>query len=326
MMHMTVETDSMCYEEHSLMAVPHQPHDQDTRMHAVRHYRPIEALVPTHWQSATIIANGIHVQYSRTGGQKPPLLLLHGFAEHGLCWLRVARALEHDYDIIMPDVRGHGRSAAATGDVALDTLAADQAALIRVLGLERPAVLGRSMGAAIAVQLAATFPDRVRAVLLEDPPMRPMPVPDPDTNPGYAAWYQSWLDQMQTLKTLPHADRLQAALALQPGAELWVEDDLVTWVAAQVQFDLETIAPALAHPGLFGGWQQAVAQMTCPILLMTGDPQRGSVSTTEGIQAVLAAWHSGEHMVFRNAGHLISREACEPYVAAVAQFLRQVAQ
>lgn len=308
------------------MAIPHQPHDQAARMHAIGHYRLIEALVPTHWQAATIIANGIHVHFSRTGGQKPPLLLLHGFEEHGLCWLRVARALEHDYDVIMPDARGHGRSAAATSDFALDILAADHAALIQVLGLDRPAVLGRSMGAAVAVQLAATFPDRVRAVLLEDPPMRKMPVPDPDTNPGYAAWYQAWLDQMQTLKTLPHAERLRAALELQPGADRWVEDDLVTWVEAHVQFDLDTITPALANPSVFGGWQQAVGQITCPILLMTGNPQRGSASTVEGIQAVQAAWHAGEHVVFGNAGHLISREAFEPYMATVTHFLRQVDQ
>jgi hypothetical protein len=98
---------------------------------------------------------------------------------------------------------------------------------------------------------------------------------------------------MQTLKTLPHAERLRSALALQPGADRWVEDDLVTWVEAKVQFDLETITPALADPGVFGGWQQAVGQLTCPILLMTGNPQRGSVSTAEGIQAVQAVWHTG---------------------------------
>jgi len=308
------------------MAIPHQPHEQAARVQAIGQYRPIEALVPAHWQAATIVANGIHLHYSRTGGQKPPLLLLHGFEEHGLCWLRVARALEDTYDVIMPDARGHGRSAAAASGFSLDILAADHAALIQVLGLDRPAVLGRSMGAAVAVQLAATFPDRVRAVLLEDPPMRAMPVLDPDTNPGYAAWYQAWLAQMQALKTQPHAERLRAAIGLQPGADRWVEDDLVTWVEAQVQFDLETITPALANPGVFGGWQQAVSQVTCPILLMTGNPQRGSVSTAEGIQAVQAAWHSGEHVVFDHAGHLISREAFEPYVATVAHFLRQGAR
>ena len=45
-----------------------------------------------------------------TGGDKPPLLLLHGFNEYGLTWLRVAKELEQDYDIIMVDARGHGRS------------------------------------------------------------------------------------------------------------------------------------------------------------------------------------------------------------------------
>jgi pimeloyl-ACP methyl ester carboxylesterase len=295
--------------------------DDDTRVATVRQYRPIVDLVPPHWQAARIVANGIQQQYYRTGGQKPPLVLLHGFEECGLCWLRVARALEHVYDVIMPDVRGHGLSDAATSGFSLDILAADQAALIESLGLVRPVILGRSMGATIGVHLAATFPRIVRALLLEEPPMRPMPVPDPDTNPGFAAWYQSWLAQIQTLKTQPHEERMETALNLLPMIDLWGEDDLVPWVEAQVHFDLETIAYALADPDLFGAWQQEVSRIVCPILLMTGNAQRGAATTSEGVRAVRAAWHDGQHVAFEQAGHLISREAFEPYVATVLDFL-----
>lgn len=55
-------------------------------------------------------ANEIRQHFYRTGGNKPPLLLLHGFMDSTLTWLRTARLLENDYDIIMPDARGRGHT------------------------------------------------------------------------------------------------------------------------------------------------------------------------------------------------------------------------
>jgi N-formylmaleamate deformylase len=64
-----------------------------------------------HWQSGDVTANGIRLHYTRTGGDKPPLVLAHGVTDDGLCWTPVAAALAPDYDVIMVDARGHGRSA-----------------------------------------------------------------------------------------------------------------------------------------------------------------------------------------------------------------------
>ncbi|MGQ3892906.1 alpha/beta fold hydrolase [Legionella sp. CNM-4043-24] len=62
------------------------------------------------WTTGICEANGIDVHYLRTGGSKPPLVLLHGLMLNGLCWMPLARILEEDYDVIMPDARGHGYS------------------------------------------------------------------------------------------------------------------------------------------------------------------------------------------------------------------------
>ena len=64
----------------------------------------------TQWRSGDIVANGIRIHYTRTGGDGPPLVLVHGMADSGLCWSRVAHVLEAEYDLIMPDARSHGRS------------------------------------------------------------------------------------------------------------------------------------------------------------------------------------------------------------------------
>src|SRR3712207_4913941 len=122
------------------------------------------------WQSGFVEANGIRLHYTRTGGTKPPLVLVHGFSDDGLCWTPEAQALEGEYDVIMVDARGHGRSEAPEQGYSPADHAADVAGLIRALNLQRPAVLGHSMGAATTLTLAGTYPDVPGAILLEDPP------------------------------------------------------------------------------------------------------------------------------------------------------------
>src|SRR5436305_14902297 len=75
--------------------------EQQERLQAiVKSYRPIEELVPAQWSEGDIYANGIRQHYYRTGGHKHALLLLPGFNEYGLTWLRVAKELERDSHLL----------------------------------------------------------------------------------------------------------------------------------------------------------------------------------------------------------------------------------
>ncbi len=77
---------------------------------AVKRYRKIEDLLPSHCSESKVSANGLRHHYYRTGGEKPQLVLLHGFQEGAICRLRVAKVLEQDYNLILIDARGHGLS------------------------------------------------------------------------------------------------------------------------------------------------------------------------------------------------------------------------
>ena len=122
------------------------------------------------WSSGDVSTNGIRIHYHRTGGDKPPLVVSHGFSDNGLCWTRVAKVLEKDYDVIMPDARGHGLSEAPEGAYTAKKHAADLAGLIQALDLGKPALMGHSMGAATTATTAALYPDLVACAVLEDPP------------------------------------------------------------------------------------------------------------------------------------------------------------
>jgi pimeloyl-ACP methyl ester carboxylesterase len=122
------------------------------------------------WLPGDVIANGIKIHYYRTGGDKPPFVLAHGFSDSGLCWTRVARVLAESYDLIMADARGHGLSDAPEGGYTSQEHAADLAGLIEALGLDRPTLMGHSMGASTVAATAVCYPELAACAVLEDPP------------------------------------------------------------------------------------------------------------------------------------------------------------
>ena len=123
----------------------------------------------TTWIDGVCEANGIGIRYLRTGGAKPPVVLLHGLTGNGACWTPVARALEGEFDVVMPDARGHGRSSAPDRGYRYDDLASDVVGLIAGLELSRPVLLGHSMGGLTAAVVACRGAGIIRGLVLVDP-------------------------------------------------------------------------------------------------------------------------------------------------------------
>jgi len=94
---------------------------------------------------------------------------LHGLTANGACWTPLARALEKDYDVIMPDARGHGKSSAPNNGYCYDNLAFDVLSLIEVLELVNPVLIGHSMGGMTAAVVAHRNFKQLRGLVLADP-------------------------------------------------------------------------------------------------------------------------------------------------------------
>lgn len=123
-----------------------------------------------HWSAAICEINRINLHYTRTGGDKTALILLHGLMANGACWTPVAQALEKEYDVIMPDARGHGKSSKPNGGYRYEDHANDVMALIETLELSFPIVIGHSMGGMTAALVAYRMPKLLRGLILADPP------------------------------------------------------------------------------------------------------------------------------------------------------------
>lgn len=114
----------------------------------------------TNGQGRYADVNGIRLYYE-THGTGKPLILLHG----GLGALEMfgpnLRALAKGRRLIAVDLQGHGRTADIDRPLSLESMADDIAALIRHLKLDRPDIMGYSMGGGVALQTAIRHPDVV---------------------------------------------------------------------------------------------------------------------------------------------------------------------
>src|SRR5207248_4146971 len=94
------------------------------------------------------------------------LVLLHGLGVTGAMFDPILPALTPQHHVIVPDLRGHGRSEDLPGPYDVPQLAADVIGLLDRLGLQTVDVLGYSQGGAVAQYLAYTLPQRVRRLVL----------------------------------------------------------------------------------------------------------------------------------------------------------------
>jgi pimeloyl-ACP methyl ester carboxylesterase len=126
---------------------------------------------------------------------KPPLLLIHGGRDHCRGWDFVAQAFKDRYTVYAPDLRGHGDSTWAVGGMySLPEHVLDVATLANTR--EGPlTIIGHSMGGAVALQYAGTFPERVAKVVAIEGLGPPMEEPR-------SAWrrMRDWIDHMHDME------------------------------------------------------------------------------------------------------------------------------
>lgn len=271
------------------------------------------------WQEGDVQTNGITLHYYRTGGDKPQLVLAHGVTDNGLCFTRVAQALEANYDLIMVDARGHGQSAKPESGYSPAEHAADLAGLIDGLGLDRPAVIAHSMGARSAAYLAAGWTDRVRGLVLEDPPWRSL-TGQGDVDPAARALYH---ERILTRRAMTIDEVI--AQGRQLNAK-WADEDFPAWAAAKHQVVPQVVegSGTAQRP-----WGEVIADIQCPTLLLIGEQGvEGSdvpaIVTPETAAAAHELNARVEFVQVPGAGHNIRRDQFDGYMTAVRPFLQQL--
>ena len=109
--------------------------------------------------------NGLHLYYE-TYGSGRPLVLLHGGLASGEMFGPIIPALAKDHQVVMPDLQGHGRTADIDRPIDIRLMADDVAALIDHLGLDKPDVVGYSLGGGVAFFTAVKYPDKIGKLVI----------------------------------------------------------------------------------------------------------------------------------------------------------------
>jgi pimeloyl-ACP methyl ester carboxylesterase len=262
----------------------------------------------TNWMRGVYEANGINIHYVRTGGYKPPLILLHGLTGSGACWTPFARALEGNYDVVMPDARGHGKSSAPLRGYLYCDYASDVIGLIEALGLAAPVLLGHSMGGMTAAVVASQVGTAIRGVILADPtflsPQRQREVHESDV-----------IEQHRRLLSLNRGDVLAEARLRHPHrspelVELITDAKLQTQISA---FDV------LRPPN--PEYRDLVSAICVPVLLVIGDKGVVSLATARELQNLNQRLR---YERIPDVGHGLPYDQPDCFAALVRSFLRSV--
>jgi pimeloyl-ACP methyl ester carboxylesterase len=280
------------------------------------------AAFPATFRLADIQVDGatIHV---RTGGSGPAVVLLHGFGDTGDMWAPLAARLAADHTVVVPDLRGMGRSSRPASGYDKKSQAGDIRAVLAKLGIEKSAVVGHDIGTMVAYAYAARYPQQTVKLVVMDAPVPGIPPWDqivrnpllwhfsfggPDAERLVAGRERIYLDRFwnefagNPAKVDEETRRHYAALYAQPGAMR----------AAFAQFN--TI-PQDERDNLVS----VRTRLAMPVLAVGGDKSFGA---NEAIVMRNAASDVTE-VVIRDAGHWLMEEQPAATIDAVTGFLRR---
>jgi pimeloyl-ACP methyl ester carboxylesterase len=263
---------------------------------------------PAGWTDGYVVANGIRIHYWRTGGSKPPLVMAHGSSDDGLCWTNLAREFQDQYDIIMFDARGHGLSDPPSPSDAPDVQVEDLAALIKELKLDRPILMGHSMGSSSVARFAAKYPDVARAVILEDPGLV-----RPATATGAAA--QTPEQRRATILARNNTTEENLVAGCMKNSPKWGRSECEVWAPSKRRHHPGTVSNV---PSTLPPIGELFPQITAPTLILKADAQGDLRKQNEEVASRLPR---GRIVHIEGAGHNVRRENKSQTVEVMKAFL-----
>ena len=270
---------------------------------------PVDAVA-----DVVVAPDGREIAFIRWGGGGgAPVLLLHGVTDSAECWGSVVRHLVGGRPVVAVDARGHGRTPLGAGPFSIGALASDAAEVLRTIVGQPALVVGHSLGGLVAEELALTEPGLVAGLVLEDPAWVTGP-PTPGSAPEFL---RGWLSMFAGVP----ADELERWARRENPT--WPDDEKVTWARSKTQVDQRL--GRIAHDWHGRDWVEALAGLTCPVTVVTGDQAKGSVVGAAHVERAAALL--GDllvHVPIPGVGHSVRHEGLTAYLAALDAALVRV--
>jgi pimeloyl-ACP methyl ester carboxylesterase len=277
--------------------------------------------LPSSFQSKTVHSPEAADIFVRWGGKGSVVVLIHGYAENSDSWAPLAADLMKDHTVVVPDLRGIGKSSKPDGGYDKKTQAKDIRAVVTALGYDKTFVVAHDIGNMVAYAYAATYPDKVERLVVMDAPIPGIePWKDILLNPG--VWHFNFHG--------PDAERLVAGRERIYLDRIW--NDFTADPSKPDDATRNFFAATYAQPGgMRAGFAQFTAfsqdakdnevfervKLTMPVLAVGGEKSFGP------LQAVIMrnVATNVQEAVVNGSGHWLMEERPAETVALIRNFL-----
>lgn len=269
-----------------------------------------------------MLVNGQTYYVTNTlNGEKPVLLMLHGFTGSNKTFQESITHLEEHFSIVAPDLLGHGKtdSPDEIARYSIERIVDDLVTILQELKIMQCFVLGYSMGGRVATAFASAHPEMVRGLILVS------------SSPGLA---QKDLQESRVQADNRLADMLETE-GIRSFVDYW--EKLALFASQEVLSDelkkrirLERLAQnpnglAMSLRGMGTGKQPSywnhLADFTFPVLLMTGSLDKKFEKIAQEMQQLLP---NSTHVTVQNAGHAVYLEQPNIFLSQLTNWLEVI--
>jgi pimeloyl-ACP methyl ester carboxylesterase len=267
----------------------------------------------------TFPTGSVDINYVAASEVGPPLLFLHGVTSRWQSSIAVMPAFALRWQLYGLDFRGHGRSGRAAGAYRAVDYAADVIAFLRGRVTRPAVVVGHSLGAIVAIAVAADAPELVRAVVLEDPPLGAFSDQSLRDRPEFAGFTAT---NALVRQQLPLADLRRHLAEARPEMNAALIRSSAT---ALSQLDPEVLDMVLSDQAKEGyDLDGRLAQIAAPVLLLQGNVALGGALEDSRAERAVALLRDCDHVFFPEAGHGIKGVQQLEYCQIVNAFLESL--
>lgn len=259
-------------------------------------------------QSRFVRSNGLRL-HCLVYGQGQPLIVVPGITSPAITWEFVAERLGSDFAVIILDVRGRGLSERGTS-YRREDYAADLIGFVRQLGLERPVLVGHSMGARIVAAAAARERDAFGPVVCVDPPLSGIGR-DP-----YPFRLDVYLNALHATQAGATADDMRRYYPTWPERELRIRSEWLPTcderavIESYCNFHIEDF---------FDDWPSVGS----PVLFVYG--AQSPVVPPSALTELAAANPAAEIVAVERSGHMVQIDNLDTFVDVIRGYCRKVA-
>ena len=276
---------------------------------------------PSSFTTQDIVTNSVTI-HTRMGGAGPAVMLLHGYGETGDMWVPLAVDLARDHTVIVPDLRGLGRSSKPPSGFDKKTQAGDVAGVLAALRIAQIDLVTHDIGNMVGFAFAAQHPERVKRLVLIDAPL-----------PGVGPWEEILKHPLLWHFRFggPDMERLVAGRERIYLDRFWNEfsaDPRRFSEAAREHYAALYALPGAMHAGFaqFAAFDQdaidnqaflAKGKLTMPVLAVGGEKSFGTMMAT----VTRFAASDVHEAIVPDSGHWIMEENPQVTIELVRGFL-----